>query len=189
MSQLQVPETCFQIRGGRKWTGLNNGRRLGPSWSAMTPKRLRRRAGHLWELLSCPTVSDRFHRYIFSDGHHRQCPKLLRNLSNATSSPAPKSHPHHPSIFILLLPRLIDFLFSLFSPSSPLSSSSLHLLKHTSYSSACLFSLFHSRTQSGQSFSSLTRSKPQPCSELLKVRKWRCNVIEWLGNRIYEGWV
>lgn len=49
----------------------------------------------------------------------------------------------------------------------------------------CLYSL----TRSGQSFSSLTRSKPQPCSELLKVRKWRCNVIEWSGNRIYEGWV
>lgn len=28
----------------------------------------------------------------------------------------PKSHPHHPSIFILPLPQLIDFLFSLFSP-------------------------------------------------------------------------
>lgn len=104
----------------------------------MTPKCLRRRAGHLWELLSCPAVSHRLHRYVFSDGHHRQRPKLLRNRFHATSSPAPKSHPHHPSIFILLLPRLIDFLFSLFSPSSPLSSSSLHLLKHTSYSSDCV---------------------------------------------------
>lgn len=50
-------------------------------------------------------------------------------------------------------------------------------------------SVFHSLTRSGQSFSSLTRSKPQPCSELLKVRKWRCNVIEWSSNRIHEGWV
>ncbi|KAM7424604.1 hypothetical protein PAMA_000792 [Pampus argenteus] len=86
------------------------------------------------------------------------------SYSTITSSPAPKSLPHHPSIFILLLPQLIDFLFSLFSPPPfPLSSISLHHLKHTSCSS---------------SFSSLTRSKHQPCSELLKVHKWRCNAIE-----------
>ncbi len=52
-----------------------------------------------------------------------------------------------------------------------------------------VLSLFHSLRWSGQSFSSLTRSKPQPCSKLLKVRKWRCNVIERSGNRIYEGWL
>lgn len=162
---------------------------------------LRRRAGRLWEPPSRPTVSHRVHRYVFSHGHHRQCLKLLRNLSNATSSSsssAPKSHPHHPSIFILLLPRLIDFLFSLFSPSSPPvlqlspSSQTLPTVQPVSLRFFFIFffnSVFHSLTRSGQSFSSLTRSKPQPCSELLKVRKWRCNVIEWSGNRIHEGWV
>lgn len=133
VSQLLVSIKCFQIRKERKQTGLNNRGRIG-----LSPESLRRRVGHLWELLSWPTVSHRLHRYVFSDGHLRRCLKLLRNLSNATSTSAPKSHPHHPSIFILLLPRRIDFPFSLFSPSSPLSSSSLHLLKHTSNSSACL---------------------------------------------------
>lgn len=62
----------------------------------------------------------------------------LQFFSNATSSPAPKCYPHHPSIH--LLPWLIDFLFSLFyRPPISLSSSSLHLLRRTFYSSVCLW--------------------------------------------------
>lgn len=90
-------------------------------------------------LLTCLTVSRRRHQYILSDGHHHQRLELLCNLLNAPPQPPPptsKSYPHHPSIFILLLPQIIDFLFSLFS--LPLSPTSLHLLERTPNSSACL---------------------------------------------------
>lgn len=132
---LEFP-TCFWIRGGRKRTCLNNRRRLPPSLrrrrKAVTPPSVsgeelvtfgRRR------LASPPSMSA-----AEEDAHPRQRPELLRNLPLHP----PKSHPPHPSIFILPLPRRIDFLFSfILAPPRP-SSSSLRLLKPSSHSSARL---------------------------------------------------
>lgn len=187
VSQTRVPEMCFQIRGGWKWTGLNKRRR------SRKAKCLRRRAALLSHRLTSPSM-DTFSAMAIT----------VSALSySAISQTPPPPQPPNPIHIILqssssCSPGLSIFYFPFSPSSSSLSSSTPSIFSNTlptvqpvslTFLKKNSFSLFHSLTQSGQSFSSLTRSKPQPCSELLKVRKWRCNVIEWLGNRIYEGWV
>lgn len=72
----------------------------------------------------------------------------------ASQTPLPKSHRHHPSIFVLRLPP--DLLIFLFPPPPP---PVLHLLRGASSRSARLSEVFLSPTRSDQSFSSLTRSE------------------------------
>lgn len=66
---------------------------------------------------------------------------LSQSPLNGTSSPAPKSHPHQPSIFILPLSWIIDFLFSLSFPSL-FARSALLVFSNTYYSSAFLSEFF-----------------------------------------------
>lgn len=66
---------------------------------------------------------------------------LSQSPLNGTSSPASKSHPHQPSIFILPLSWLIDFLFSLSFPSL-FARSALPVFSNTYYSSAFLSIFF-----------------------------------------------
>lgn len=100
VSKSLAPQACFHIRGGRKWTSLNNRRWLslylvsGNVMKPWPPKCLRRRALHLWERLSCPTISHSLHRYVFSGAHCRQRPKLLRNLSQMPPPPQPPNPIH-----------------------------------------------------------------------------------------------
>lgn len=101
-------------------------------------------------------------------------PRAPPQSPNPPPQHPPKSHPHHPSIFIPLLLRLIDFPFSplpLSPPPSSIFSSTFPAAQHVSLRSPSL-------PRTGQSFSSLTRSEPWPRAELLKLRKWRRNVIE-----------
>ncbi|KAM7405742.1 hypothetical protein PAMP_000169 [Pampus punctatissimus] len=83
----QVPETCVQIRGGDEL--VTSG-------------------------ICCPVPPS--HVTSIDTFSAMAITVSALSYSTITSSPAPKSLPHHPSIFILLLPQLIDFLFSLFSP-------------------------------------------------------------------------
>lgn len=128
------PETSFQIRGGRKRTGFNNS--VSEVGKAVTPKRLRRRAGHLCELLSCPI--DTFSAMAITVS-------ALSYSAISPTSPPPPPQPPNPILqsSSSCSPGLSIFYFP-FSPpsSSPLSSSSFHLLKHTSHSSACLSEAF-----------------------------------------------
>lgn len=180
----------------RKWTCLNIGKVK--NFFFCDPEWLRSWVGHLCELRSSPL----FH-IAFIDTFFSVMAITVSALSySAISQMPPPPQPPNPSksSFNLHLPALPAYWFSIFPllppplPVLQLSPSSLTLSTVQPVSLRFFFffflnSVFHSLTWSGQSFSSLTRSKPQPCSELLKVRKWRCNVIEWLGNRIHEGQV
>lgn len=90
-----------------------------------------------WLPLSCLTVSHNLHLYVFSDCHHRQCPKLLCSLSQTSPSPQPPN-PVHIILQSTCSLGLLIFYFPFSTPPISLSSSSLHLLKHIFYSSVCL---------------------------------------------------
>lgn len=175
VSPALVRETCFHIGGGRK-TATSPCQELDklvtsvPSigtflqWSVVgalkaTPQSLR---PHLLLL----------HLFLLL---------LLLRLPNPTHTTLQSSSSCSPH------PRLIDFLFP---PISTLLLSSSPSIFCSTFPAVQPISppSFLTLPQSGRRFSpTLTRSKPQPRSELLKVRKWRCNAIERWGNRIHEG--
>lgn len=111
----------------------------------------------------------------------------LRRRPSASAPRAPPQSPNPPPPSILLNPiriilqssspyssDLLIFYFPLPPPPPPPSSifsSVFPAAQHASLRSPSLL-------RPGQSFSSLTRSEPRPRSELLKLRKWRRNVIE-----------
>lgn len=116
------------------------------------------------------TVSALSYSAVFLKRHHLPSPQILSTSS--FNPPAPLAYWF--SIFPFLPPHLPVLQLS---PSSQTHQFSLSLWG--SFKQPFLFFLSLTLLLNLVSFSSLTRSKPQPCSELLKVRKWRCNVIEW----------
>lgn len=158
----------------RQLRGRGGGQRGGGRQNVTISQKvvMKKTSGRLlgWSVLPSP-IQHHLHRYVYSDGRQPRAPP---QSPNPPQHP-PKSHPHHPSIFIPLLLRLIDFLFSPPSPSPPppssIFSSAFPAAQHVSLRSPSL-------PRPGQSFSSLTRSEPRPRLEPLKLRKWRRNVIE-----------
>lgn len=164
-----MDETCFHIGGGRETA-------TSPCQESDKP------------LTSVPSIGTFLQRSVVG-----ALKATLQSLRSPLPPPpplaqAPKSHPRHPSIFILLPPpRLIDFLFPRIFPLLLSSSPSIFCSVSPAVQPVSPLS-FPTLPRSGRRFSpTLTRSKPQPRSELLKVRKWRCNAIERWGNRIHGG--
>lgn len=175
VSPALIRETCFHIGGGRKTATslcqeldkpvtsvLSIGTFL--QWSVVgalkaTPQSLRSRLPLLLLFLLL----------------------LLLRLPNATHTTLQSSSSCSPH------PRLIDFLFPCIFPLLLSSSPSIFCSTFPAVQLVSPLS-FPTLPWSTRRFSpTLTRSKPQPCSEMLKVCKWRCNAIERSGNRIHEG--
>lgn len=175
VSPALVWETCFHIGGGRKIATspcqeLDKPVTSVPStgtflqWSVVgtlkgTPQSLRPRL-----LLLLPFLL-----------------LLLLRLPNPTHTTLQSSSSCSPH------PRLIDFLFPRIFPLLLSSSPSIFCSTFPAVRPVSPLS-FPTLPRSSRRFSpTLTRSKPQPRLELLKVRKWRCNTIKRWGNRIHEG--
>lgn len=140
VSQLLVPETCFLIGGGRKWTCLNI--RKVKSCVSVTLN------GSEAEVATCERCVPPPLSHIASIDTFSVMAITVSALSySAISQPPPPPQPPNPSTssFNLHPPALPAYRFSIFPllpPSSPLSPSSLHLLKHFQQFSLSLWVFF-----------------------------------------------